>query len=153
MMDMQRMDSLEARLDSLVSRMNHAAGNQKIAAMAAVINELVAQRRAMREHMRQMMESPLTAGGKVELALQGGRFTQPSPVLEGAMKGVLEGAKRGLPEVDPELNRATKTREAIHKGRDMMDKDQDYPMRRQTDQSKLMREFAQSQAPVFSPLK
>lgn len=57
MMDMQRMDSLDGRLDSLTSRMNRAAGNQKVAAMAAVINELVAQRRAMREHMHQMMES------------------------------------------------------------------------------------------------
>ena len=57
MMNMQRMDSLEARLDSLVSRMNGATGNQKVAAMSAVINELVAQRRAMRGHMRQMIES------------------------------------------------------------------------------------------------
>ena len=57
MMDMQRMDSLEARLDSLVGRMNRATGDQKVAAMAAVINELVAQRRVMREHMRQMMDS------------------------------------------------------------------------------------------------
>jgi hypothetical protein len=36
--------------------MNRAAGNCKITAMADVINELVAQRNAMHEHMRQMME-------------------------------------------------------------------------------------------------
>jgi hypothetical protein len=52
---MAAMDSLDHRLDSLVDRMNRAGGNQKVAAMAAVINELVAQRRMMRSHMRQMM--------------------------------------------------------------------------------------------------
>jgi hypothetical protein len=51
------MDSLNARLDTLVSRMNRATGNRKVTAMADVINELVAQRKAMQEHMRQMMES------------------------------------------------------------------------------------------------
>jgi hypothetical protein len=37
--------------------MNRATGNSKVRAMAAVINELVAQRKAMQGHMRQMMES------------------------------------------------------------------------------------------------
>jgi Spy/CpxP family protein refolding chaperone len=55
---MRMMDSLNARLDSLVSRMNRASGNQKVTAMADVINELVAQRKAMQQQMRQMMESP-----------------------------------------------------------------------------------------------
>lgn len=54
---MQLMDSLNARLDTLVSQMNRATGNGKVTAMAAVINELVAQRKAMHGHMRQMMES------------------------------------------------------------------------------------------------
>ena len=54
---MQMMDSLNARLDTLVSRMNRATGNGKVTAMAAVINEVVAQRKVMQEHMRQMMES------------------------------------------------------------------------------------------------
>ena len=52
---MMLMDSLNRRLDSLVSRMNRAGGNQKITAMAAVINELVAQRRVMQSHMHAMM--------------------------------------------------------------------------------------------------
>ena len=52
---MAAMDSLDHRLDSLVDRMNRAGGNQKVTAMAAVINELVTQRRMMRSHMRQMM--------------------------------------------------------------------------------------------------
>jgi hypothetical protein len=42
---MQMMDSLDARFDTLVSRMNRATGNSKVTAMAAVINELVAQRK------------------------------------------------------------------------------------------------------------
>lgn len=47
-------DSLDRRLDSLVDRMNRTSGNQKIGAMAAVINELVAQRKVMHGQMRQM---------------------------------------------------------------------------------------------------
>jgi hypothetical protein len=54
---MQVMDSLNVRLDTLVSRMNRATGNRKVTAMAEVINELVAQRKVMQAHMRQMMES------------------------------------------------------------------------------------------------
>ena len=54
---LQMMDSLNARLDTLVSRMNRATGNRKVTAMADVLNELVAQRKVMHEHMRQMMES------------------------------------------------------------------------------------------------
>jgi hypothetical protein len=54
---MRMVDSLNARLDTLVSRMNRATGNRKVTAMVDVINELVAQRKAMHEHMRQMMQS------------------------------------------------------------------------------------------------
>jgi hypothetical protein len=51
---MMAMDSLDLRLDSLVGRMNRATANQKVAAMAAVINELVAQRKVMHGHMQQV---------------------------------------------------------------------------------------------------
>ena len=54
-MSMATMDSLNQHLDSLVGRMNRASGNQKVQAMAAVINEMVAQRKAMQERMHQMM--------------------------------------------------------------------------------------------------
>ena len=57
MQQMARMDSMNARLDTLVVRMNEAKGNAKITAMAQVINELVTQRRTMQAHMRQMMQS------------------------------------------------------------------------------------------------
>lgn len=55
---MRIMDSTNARLDTLVNRMNRATGTQKVTAMADVINQLVADRRAMQIRMRQMMESP-----------------------------------------------------------------------------------------------
>lgn len=54
---MQTMDSLNARLDTLVARMNRATGDAKVAAMAVVITELVAQRKAMQADMRQRMRS------------------------------------------------------------------------------------------------
>jgi hypothetical protein len=51
-------DSLDARLDTLVNRMNKATGDRKVSAMAEVINELVTQRRAMKADMHRMMDSP-----------------------------------------------------------------------------------------------
>jgi len=73
---MQMMDSLNARLDTLASRMNRATGNGKVTAMAAVINELVAQRKAMQEHMRQMMEPRERMMHMMEGPAAGGR---PAP--------------------------------------------------------------------------
>ena len=54
-MMMSMMDSADARLDRLVSAMNKTTGSRKVQAMAAVINELVAQRKMMRMHAMQMM--------------------------------------------------------------------------------------------------
>jgi hypothetical protein len=48
-------DSTDARLDSLVRAMNSASGDRKVQAMAGVINELVAERKMMHQHMREMM--------------------------------------------------------------------------------------------------
>jgi hypothetical protein len=53
---MKMMDSSEARLDQLVRAMNQATGPRRVQAMAEVINELVAQRKMMRAHMRGMMD-------------------------------------------------------------------------------------------------
>jgi hypothetical protein len=67
-------DAGDARLDSLVQAMNQATGNRKVQAMAAVINELVAERRAMHEHMRQMMGHGGKMGGAArELPPDSGR--------------------------------------------------------------------------------
>jgi hypothetical protein len=52
----RRMDSLDARPDTLVAPMNRATGGARVAAMADVLNELVAQRKAMRRNMGQMHE-------------------------------------------------------------------------------------------------
>ncbi len=54
---MRMMDSMNARLDTLVNRMNRATGTQKVTAMADVLNQLVADRKAAQARMRQMMES------------------------------------------------------------------------------------------------
>jgi hypothetical protein len=52
---MGKMEAMDARLDELVKKMNAATGNKKANATAAVINELVAQRKQMREQMMTMM--------------------------------------------------------------------------------------------------
>lgn len=51
---MARMEAMDARLDELVKKMNAATGGKKTNAAAAVINELVAQRKQMREQMMAM---------------------------------------------------------------------------------------------------
>jgi Spy/CpxP family protein refolding chaperone len=51
---MAKMEAMDARLDDLVKRMNAATGSKKPDAVAAVINELVAQRKQMREQMMAM---------------------------------------------------------------------------------------------------
>lgn len=60
------MASLDAKLDALVVNMNAAKGDKKVDAMAAVINELAAQRKVMRGHMMamgpQMMEHMMHHG-------------------------------------------------------------------------------------------
>jgi hypothetical protein len=69
-MRMSMMDSADARLDRLVSTMNQTTGSRKVQAMAAVINELVTQRKTMRTHARQMMMGP---GGMMGNQMGGGR--------------------------------------------------------------------------------
>jgi len=49
---MAKMAAADQKLAELVAGMNAATGNEKVSAMAAVVNELVAQRAQMREQMR-----------------------------------------------------------------------------------------------------
>jgi len=56
-MQMAAMDSMNARLDAMVARMNRATGNAKVTHMAQVINEMVSQRKAMQARMRALMQS------------------------------------------------------------------------------------------------
>ena len=51
---MAKMEAMDARLDELVKKMNAVTGSKKTAAMAAVINEFVAQRKQMRDQMMAM---------------------------------------------------------------------------------------------------
>jgi hypothetical protein len=79
--EMRMMDSLNLRLDTLVTRMNKASGKKKVAAMAEVITELVAQRRAMQEHMRQMMRQGRSMMGDMMGESQPVAKPQPTPAL------------------------------------------------------------------------
>jgi len=58
---MERMKAYDARLDELVVAMNQAQGEAKVDAIAAVLNELINQRREMRAHRERMWQ---LRGGK-----------------------------------------------------------------------------------------
>jgi hypothetical protein len=49
------MKQMDERLERLVTEMNSASGSARVDRMAAVINEMVSQRRAMHERMSSMM--------------------------------------------------------------------------------------------------
>ncbi len=51
---MSRMKEMDARLDAKVAAMDAAKGDPKVEAMAAVIKEMVSQRKEMQEHMMKM---------------------------------------------------------------------------------------------------
>lgn len=51
---MARMEAMDAKLDDLVKKMDAARGSKKADAVAAVVSELVRQRKEMREHMSAM---------------------------------------------------------------------------------------------------
>lgn len=48
---MKEMKAHDEKIESLAAKMNSATGQAKIDAMAALLNEMVAQRRTMRAHM------------------------------------------------------------------------------------------------------
>ncbi len=95
---MQKMQSMHAgmramddRLAALVSDMNKAKGSAKVDRIAAVVNELVAQRKQMRDEMETMMPQMMShmmqhmqsgmAGGMQSMAncpMMKGGSTQPS---------------------------------------------------------------------------
>jgi hypothetical protein len=51
----EKMKTMDERLDNLVAEMKAARGSKKVDMMAAVIDELVAQRKQMRDSMQAMM--------------------------------------------------------------------------------------------------
>ncbi|MFO7691782.1 MAG: hypothetical protein R6V57_01735 [Vicinamibacterales bacterium] len=56
---MTEMKAADARLDDLVARMNAASGMGKADAVAAVVNEMVTQRRTMRDGMMKMQHGSM----------------------------------------------------------------------------------------------
>ena len=48
------MKAMDTRLDEKLAAMNASKGDQKVEAMAAVIKEMVSQRKEMQEHMMKM---------------------------------------------------------------------------------------------------
>ena len=58
---MAKMAAGDQRLADLVAKMNAAKGEERIAAMAAVLNELVAQRRQMHQSCGMMNTAPTAA--------------------------------------------------------------------------------------------
>jgi hypothetical protein len=68
--DMQAMD---ARLDEKIAAMNNAKGDQKMSAMADVINELASQRKEMRDKFSNMHQAKMCGMmGKMGMHGQGG---------------------------------------------------------------------------------
>jgi hypothetical protein len=69
---MEDMKAMDAQLDTLVQKMNGATGQAKVDATAAVVAELVSQRKTMHERMasmqsgtmQHMMEHMQAGGGK-----------------------------------------------------------------------------------------
>ncbi len=57
---MEDMKAMDDRLDSLVQTMNSATGPAKVDATAAVVSELVSQRKMMRERMEGMQAGMMT---------------------------------------------------------------------------------------------
>lgn len=60
---MAEMKAGDAKLDALVKEMNAAGSNAKIDAVAAVVNELVRQHKAMHGHMGQMHQQMMGGRG------------------------------------------------------------------------------------------
>jgi hypothetical protein len=58
-----RMEEQQRKLDELAAGMNRAAGQEKVDAMAALLNEMVAQRRAMRDRIADRMSKQKESGG------------------------------------------------------------------------------------------
>lgn len=54
---MSNWKELDAELDKLVAEMNSAPADKKLDAVAAVVTQLVEQRKAMHEHMQKMMSA------------------------------------------------------------------------------------------------
>jgi hypothetical protein len=59
---MAEMKGADTRLDALVKDMNASTGDAKVAAVAAVVNELARQHQTMHRHMGQMHQHMMGMG-------------------------------------------------------------------------------------------
>jgi len=82
---MTEMKAADARLDDLVAKMNGAPAMEKAAATAAVVNEMVAQRRTMRDGMMKMEHGMM---GHMMEHMQAGKDGMACPMMKqmGGMK-------------------------------------------------------------------
>ena len=62
---MAEMKAADSKLDALVKDMNAATGDAKVKALAAVVNELVQQHKAMHGHMGQMHQQMMGERGRM----------------------------------------------------------------------------------------
>ena len=82
---MAEMKTADQRLDQLVTKMNSAAGQEKVDATAAAVTEIVAQRRTMRDRMMQIHQGMM--GHMMEHMQAGPQSMAMCPMMKmGAMK-------------------------------------------------------------------
>lgn len=89
---MARMDAMDAKLDDLVKKMDAARGSKKADAVAAVVSELVRQRKEMREHMATMQPEMM------HHMMEHMRMGMTKSVMECPMMKQMEGAPAPKPE-------------------------------------------------------
>jgi hypothetical protein len=88
------MKAMDERLNAKVTAMNAAKGQQKSDAMAAVINELVSQRKEMREKMRDLHHDKLC--GMMGSGMMGSGMMGGGRMCGGMMGGMgREGMEKG----------------------------------------------------------
>ena len=104
---MARMDSMDARLDRLVAKMNAATGSGKTTAIVNVVGELVEQHKAARRHMVQRMQVMMRPGGMMEMMGDGMPGMGDAPGMQGiqgmlqSMQGMMRGMQGTRPDSAP----------------------------------------------------
>lgn len=84
---MTEMKAADQRLSDLVAKMNSASSQAKVDATAAVVNELVSQRKAMHEHMMAMQHG--VASHMMEHMQAGADSMAACPMMKG-MGGMMK---------------------------------------------------------------
>lgn len=80
---MAELTAADQRLDGLVAKMNAASGQEKTDATAAVVTEMVAQRKSMRERMMNMQQRMMAHMGE---HMQAGKESMATcPIMKGMM--------------------------------------------------------------------